>query len=203
MPCTDHSEKPNVSLPHEECRLSRRIVLKSALAAGLSLPFVSVSANAAEDPRKARPQVGDHFVFSAGDRKGQSVTVKDLPLGGPPLTVYAMDPATRTIRDGSRLNRVLLLRLAPEELSEQTRTVAAEGIVGYSAVCTHTGCDISEWKDAHLICPCHASTFDPKNRARVISGPAPGPLAALPLRLVDGVVTVAGPFSGRVGAKQK
>ncbi|MGH7963404.1 MAG: ubiquinol-cytochrome c reductase iron-sulfur subunit [Candidatus Binatia bacterium] len=178
-------------------------MLKSALGAGLSLPFVSLAANATEDPRKMRPRAGDHFVFPAGDRQGQIVTSQDLPLGGPPLTVYATDPATRTVRDGSRLNRVLLVRLAPEELAEHTRTVAAEGIVAYSAVCTHTACDVSEWKDAHLVCPCHASTFDPKNRARVMSGPAPRPLAALPLRLVDGVVTVAGPFAGRVGAQQQ
>jgi rieske iron-sulfur protein len=116
-----------------------------------------------------------------------------------------MEPTSQTIRDGSRLNQVLLIRLAPEELAEQTRAVAAEGIVGYSAVCTHTGCNISGWKGdtQHFVCPCHSSTFDPKDRARVTGGPASRPLAALPLRLVDGTVTVARPFSGRVGGDQK
>lgn len=196
-------DKPR-PLPQGERKpiLSRRTVLKSVLGVGLGLPLIA-AAGATEDLRKARPQTGDHFVVPAGARQGQSITLQDLPLGGPPLTVYAIDPATRTVRDGSRLNRVLLVRLAQEELAEPTREIAAEGVVGYSAVCTHTGCDVSEWQDAHFVCPCHASTFDPKNRARVMSGPAPGPLAMLPLRLVDGVVTVAGPFSGRVGVKQK
>lgn len=126
-------------------------------------------------------------------------------MGGPPVIAYPMDPGTQTVRDGSRLNRVLVVRLAQEELAEQTRALAAAGIVGYSAVCTHTGCDVSGWQGEtkHFVCPCHASAFDPKDRARVRGGPAPRPLAVLPLRLVDGRVTVAGSFSGRVGAEQK
>ena len=48
-------------------------------------------------------------------------------------------------------------------------------------------------------CPCHESEFDPSDGARVVGGPAPWQLAALPLKLVDGVLAVAGPFEGRVG----
>jgi Rieske Fe-S protein len=157
------------------------------------------------DPKKARPQVGDLLVFAVGDRVGHIITQQDVSPGGPPVTAYAKDPTTQVVRDGSRLNRVLLVRLATEALTEQTRAAAAEGIVGYSAVCTHTGCDVVGWESAtqHLICPCHSSAFDTKDRARVISGPAPKPLPALPLRVVDGQLIVAGPFSGRVGAEQK
>jgi rieske iron-sulfur protein len=185
--------------------LSRRALLRSTLALGLSLGLVGRAAGAPEDLRKARPQAGDVFVFSLGDRRGQLITPQDLPLGGPPVIAYPMELTSQTIRDGSRLNQVLLVRLAQEELAEQTRSVAAEGIVGYSAVCTHTGCNISGWKGdtKHFVCPCHTSAFDPKDRARVISGPAPRPLASLPLRLVDGKIAVAGPFSGRVGGDQK
>jgi len=185
--------------------LSRRTVLKSALGVGLGFRFVGLAAGATDELRKTRPQAGDFFTFSLGDRQGQLVTPQDLLLGGPPLIAYPLDPGTRTVRDGSRLNRVLVVRLAQEELTEQTRAVAAEGIVGYSAVCTHTGCDVSGWKAESkcFVCPCHTSAFDPKDRARVVSGPAPRPLAVLPLRLVDGKVTAAGSFSGRVGAEQK
>jgi Rieske Fe-S protein len=184
---------------------SRRTLLKSVLGAGMGLQFVAFTARAEGDPRRARPQAGDHFVFSLGDRQGQLIASQDLPLGGPPLIAYPLDPATHVVRDGSRLNKVLLVRLAQDGLAEQTRGISAEGIVCYSAICTHTGCDVSGWQGAtrHFVCPCHTSTFDPKDRARVISGPAPKPLAALPLQLVDGTVTAAGPFSGRVGAMQK
>jgi Rieske Fe-S protein len=180
-------------------------VLKSVLGVGLGFQFVGLAIGATEDPRRVRPQVGDFLVFSLGDRQGQIITLQDLSLGGPPVIAYPMDAGTQTVRDGSRLNQVLLVRLAQEELAEQTRAVAAEGIVGYSAICTHTGCDVSGWKTdtKHFVCPCHTSAFDPKDRARVVGGPAPRPLAALPLRLADGKVTVAGSFSGRVGAEQK
>ena len=56
--------------------------------------------------------------------------------------------------------------------------------------------------DDAFVCSCHASIFDPRNGAQVISGPAPRPLAALGLKLKDGVVTVASTFSGHVGASQ-
>jgi len=202
-------EKTGTAKRCEEClgprSLSRRTVLKSALAVGVSLQFVGRATSAAEDLRQVRPQVGDLFVVSLGDHQGQLVTLQDLQLGGPPVIAYPVDPSTQTPRDGSRLNRVLLVRLSENELSEQTRMSAAEGIVGYSAICPHTGCDVVGWKGdtQHFVCPCHSSTFDPKDRARVVSGPAPRPLAVLPLRLVDGKVTVAGPFSGRVGVEQK
>jgi Rieske Fe-S protein len=185
--------------------LSRRAVLKSTLGVGVGLQFIGRAVGAADDLRRARPQTDDFLVFSLGSRQGQIITLQDLSPGGPPVVAYPMEPQTRTVRDGSRLNQVLLVRFTQEELTEQTRAGAAEGIVGYSAVCTHTGCDVSGWKAEakYFICSCHASAFNPKDRARVMGGPAPRPLAALPVRVVDGRVTVAGPFSGRVGAIQK
>jgi rieske iron-sulfur protein len=210
MPYSENqSERSTFVHPCEQCLashfLSRRTMLKSALGIGLSFPFLSFAAHAADDPKKMRPQVGDLFVFSLGDRQGQVITPQDIPVGGPPIIVYPMDPSTQTIRDGSRLNRVLLVRLTPAEFTEPTRAATADGIVGYSAVCTHTGCDIVGWKSEtkELLCPCHASAFDPRDRARVLGGPASRALPLLPLQLADGKLTVARPFSGRVGADQK
>ena len=53
---------------------------------------------------------------------------------------WPLDPTDNTVRDGSRLNKVLLLRLDHESLDPVTRDRAAEGVVAYSAICTHTGC---------------------------------------------------------------
>ncbi len=185
--------------------VSRRTVLKSALGLGVSLHFASIAESAETDPKKLRPQIGDIFLFSAGAHQGQVVTLNNLPEGGPPAFAYPLDPKTQTLRDGSRLNRVLLVHLAQAALTDPTRAVAAEGVVGYSAICPHTGCDVSGWQadTQHLICPCHTSTFDPKDRARVVGGPAPRSLPLLPLQIADGKVTVAGAFSARVGAEQK
>jgi rieske iron-sulfur protein len=120
------------------------------------------------------------------------------------VTAYPMDFQSRTVRNGSRLNQVLLIRLDIEALTDDTRTRSATGIVAYSAICTHAGCDVADWKNdtQTLLCFCHYSEFDPKDSARVLEGPAPRRLAALPLKVADDVVMAAGGFSARVGFQQ-
>ena len=182
-------------------RPGRRAVLKLAVGVGLALPVAGLVSAQDADPRKARPQRNDRFVFAGGDRKGQLITLADLPAGGTPLVAYPMDPAARIVRDDSRLNQVLLVRLDPNRLNSDTRARAADGIVAYSAVCTHTGCDIWDWQPASstIKCPCHFSEFDLKESARVLNGPAPRRLPALPLKVVDGMPAVASGFVGRPG----
>ncbi|MGH3118643.1 MAG: ubiquinol-cytochrome c reductase iron-sulfur subunit [Gaiellales bacterium] len=179
----------------------RRAVLKLALGAGLCLPVAALAAAQDESGRKARPQANDRFVFGGGDRKGQVITLADLPAGGPLLTAYPMDPRSKVVRDDSRLNQVLLVRLDPRGLNGDTRARAADGVVAYSAVCTHTGCDVWEWQQSSstIKCLCHFSEFDLKDSARVLNGPAPRRLPALPLKVVDGMPAVAGGFVGRPG----
>src|SRR5215203_788612 len=116
--------------------VNRRTLLKSVLGTGVGLSLLRHAAHAADDPKKLRPQVGDLLVFSLGDRQGQVIMPQDLPVGGPPIIAYAMEPGTQTVRDGSRLNRVLLVHLIPADFTESTRPATADGIVGYSAVCT-------------------------------------------------------------------
>ena len=176
-------------------------MLKLAVVVGLALPRVGISGAQDDERRKARPQPNDRLVFAGGDRKGQLITLTDLPAGGPPLTAYPMDPTAKVVRDDSRLNQILLVRLDPKSLNGDTRERAADGIVAYSAVCTHTGCDAWDWQPASstIKCPCHFSEFDLKESARVLNGPAPRRLPALPLKVVDGAPTVAGGFVGRPG----
>jgi rieske iron-sulfur protein len=178
----------------------RRTVLALALGVGLGLPGVPLGAQSL-DPRKQRPQPNDRFVFADGARKGQTITLPDLPAGGRPVTAYPIDPASNTVRDDSRLNEVLLVRLDPARLNGDTRGRAAEGVVAYSAVCTHTGCDAWEWRPAEstIKCSCHFSEFDLNDGARVLNGPAPRRLPALPLKIVDGAPAVAEGFVGRPG----
>ena len=183
----------------------RRLLLQMALGTGLGLLVAERTEAQDVEPRNARPQAGDHFVFATGERQGATIMPGDLTLGGPPVTAYPVDPHTHAVRDGSRLNQVLLIQLDPAELSEATRTHAPQGIVAYSASCTHEGCDVGLWQGEAktLKCPCHDSEFDPKDGARVVTGPAPRRLPTLPLKMVDGVVMAAGSFAGRVGFKQE
>ena len=142
-------------------------------------------------------------MFAFGDKAGQIIKPEDLPLGGPQRLAYPIDPEAKVIRDGSLLNQVAIVRLDPSQLSADTQEYAADGVVAYSAICTHQGCPVSMWKaDANtLFCSCHAAQFDPKDRARVINGPAPRRLPMLPVRIADGMLIVAGGFVGTVGGQ--
>jgi rieske iron-sulfur protein len=183
------------------CCCQRRALLKAALTLGLGWPWLKGAMAQEGDPRHARPQAGDQFVFATGERKGAVIAPADLPLGGPQVLAYPMDPHTKTVRDGSRLNQVLLIRFEAEALVGDTRQRAAAGVVAYSAICTHAGCEVADWQAGTqtLMCFCHFSQFDPKDGARVVDGPAPRRLPALPLKVVDGVLMAAGGFVGRVG----
>lgn len=186
---------------------ARRVVLRTALAAGASLALSRASRADDEKPgAEERPQPGNVFVFSEGDGAGKRVMPASLPLGGPPALVWPMDSRAQVVRDGSRLNQVLLLRLDPASLDEDTRPYAVQGIVAYSAICTHAGCPVTGWvqDDAKLVlkCFCHNSEYDPRQRAKVVFGPAPRHLAVLPVKIVDGALTVAARFIGKVGPTQ-
>ncbi len=152
-----------------------------------------------------RPQKADVLVFSEGEHVGEVIKPQDLKLGGPPVQAWPKDPKTSVVRKGSRLNEVLVVRLDPAELDDETRSRAADGIVAYSAICSHTGRPVTGWlKGAAddndvLKCFCHNSEFDPRHSAKVVFGPALRRLAALPLTTADGSLTVAATFVGKVG----
>lgn len=177
---------------------TRRDVL--AVMSVVGLEAVAGVHSAAAEPESERPKEGDLLVANDGETV-VPLKLSDIPLGGPPVRAWPMDPAGNLVRKGSRLNKVLLLRLDPETLVGVTRERAADGVVAYSAICPHAGCDVSVWVDEQKIfeCSCHYSHFNPRDGAAVLDGPAPRALAALPLKIVDGNLVVAKPFTGRVG----
>jgi Rieske Fe-S protein len=79
---------------------------------------------------------------------------------------------------------VLLMRFDPAALSAAEKATAPDGVVAYSAVCTHQQCWVTDCG------------------GRVVGGPAPRPLPALPLKLSSGVLDVAAPFTDRVGGEK-
>lgn len=46
----------------------------------------------------------------------------------------------------------------------------------FTSVCPHQGCQVGEFTDKAIVCPCHGSRFDPMTGA-VLAGPADKPLA--------------------------
>jgi len=189
---------------------TRRTLILTALAAGVCIAANKSAAAADEDQpgSDVRPQKADLLVVSEGDEEGQVIKPQDLKPGGPPVRAWPKDPKTSVIRNGSRLNEVLVVRLDPAELDDKTRSHAADGIVAYSAICAHAGCPVTGWEKEEegdkdvFKCPCHNSEYDPRQGAEVVFGPAPRRLAALPLAIADGSLVVAAPFVGKVGAQQ-
>jgi rieske iron-sulfur protein len=179
------------------CRRQAMLGVALALSPWLKLP---ARADDQPDETEKRPQPGDHFVFLTGPKKGQPARAEDLELGGPQLQTYPADPKG-VVRDGSPLNLVLLVRVGSDGVNAETRARSADGVVAYSAICTHQACPVTMWsKDKNaMVCSCHGSTFVPKDGAEVIFGPAPMPLAALPLKSDSGLLIVAGGFVGALG----
>ena len=178
----------------------RRTVLKGALGLGLGLAAAPAVARIQDDAATIRPREGDLLV-KVGDSTAKPLTSGDVSPGAQPTVAWPMDPATNTVRSGSRFNRVILVKIDADTLSAETKPAAVDGIVAYAVICTHAGCDVADWlaEEQLLYCSCHFSKFDPKDGARVVDGPAPRSLPALPLRIVDRKLVVAKPFTTRVG----
>ena len=174
-----------------------------AASAGLGLALAARDARAQSDAARQRPREGDLLV-RANSTDLTPLTPEALPSGGAPVLAVPFDPVEKCARDGSRLNRILLLRLDPAQLDARTAERAAAGVVAYSSICPHTGCEVIAWHpDTQILeCPCHNSQYDPKAGARLVSGPSPRGLAALPLQITDGNLVVAHPFVGRLGIQQ-
>ena len=177
-------------------------MLKCGLGAGVAVGR-PLRCDAQDTPAALRPQPGDLLV-GLDDPAAKPLVPADVPIASAPVAAWAMTAIDRTVRSGSRLNRLLVQRFDEARLSGETRSRAAEGVVAYTAICTHTGCEVSEWlpDEGVLYCPCHFTKYDPRNGAAVVDGPAPRPLPALPLTVADGRLAVAAPFTARVSFEQ-
>jgi rieske iron-sulfur protein len=176
---------------HQEERLAtRRRILRWAIRVGtgafslaLLLPALALRSLTREVQEVT---AGDLLVYATGDQAGLPVDVATI----------APDMAVQVFPEGksdNERNLIELVRLAAD---------LPAGLVAYSAICTHLGCTVLPRlsEQGYIVCPCHASVFDPAADARVVSGPANRPLPALPIEVSsDGVVRAAGGFVGPVG----
>ncbi len=146
---------------------------------------------------------GDRLVFALGQNAGQPVT-----QGG-----FTQNEAVLAYPEGksdNHENLVMVAKLDPAAIKAPTDMAGtSQGVVAYSAICTHLGCTVRFSEEPmeqapfpHIHCPCHGAMFDPQKGATVLGGPAPRPLPQLPIKLNDkGEVIVAGPFSASIGVK--
>src|SRR5262245_52595019 len=82
---------------------------RQILAAGLVLTagVAADNARAQADPTRTRPQTGD-LLIRADNGEPVPLTPENVPLGLGQILAWPLDPANDVVRNGSRLNKVLL-----------------------------------------------------------------------------------------------
>jgi Rieske Fe-S protein len=183
------------------CRLALGLPRRTVLQGMAAIGGVAVAGPAfAQSDADLPPQVGD---FLSIREDGRPLEVKDLRAGTSPKTAYAVSPEG-VVRNADYMNTLLAVRFAEDDLSDAAKETAVEGILVYSAICTHAGCEVTNWirEEKNMECPCHGSHFDPKDNGAVVFGPASRKLPQIGVEIVDDKLVVASGFDSRVGGDE-
>ncbi|MBL0886590.1 cytochrome bc1 complex Rieske iron-sulfur subunit [Myceligenerans indicum] len=155
-----------------------------------------------------------HTIWKKGTRlaldpSGRPIKASDVNIGSAfhvvPETTEEFRQSHEWITEKSKAV-VLMVRVRPEDLksdqSPEGEQWSYDGIVAYSKICTHVGCPVAlyEQQTHHLLCPCHQSTFDVADSAKVVFGPANRPLPQLPIAVDDeGYLVAQDDFAEPIG----
>ncbi|TCO51987.1 ubiquinol-cytochrome c reductase iron-sulfur subunit [Kribbella antiqua] len=126
--------------------------------------------------------------------------VNAIPANLPPL----QEESAVEYQNARAKAAVIVVRIRPTEIRTKPgrENWGIDGILCYSKICTHVGCPISLYEQTthHVLCPCHQSTFDLADSAKVVFGPAARPLPQLPLAVdSEGYLVAQSDFTEPVG----
>jgi len=164
----------------QQCQLDnsvdqgKRQTIKWVSMGGLTmLPFMNAQAQS-EDTL--------YLVDADAENDFKPLRPADLAIGKP-LLVFPFDSKSGKLKNESRMNKLVVIRLPEDQMTPETRARSASGVLAYSGICTHQGCEVKTWisKENSLACFCHASKFALLDSAKVTAGPAPRPLPAISL----------------------
>lgn len=200
----------------DESGIGRRPLIRNSLLGSMGLlaaPAVVMLKDLGPNPNGAL----ESTIWTSGmrlvrDVVGTPIRASDLELGdlinGAPEALFPSEDNGYPEIEGVELNvekakgAIIVVRIEPQDLSEKTANWSIGGVVAYSKICTHVGCPISLYERTthHVLCPCHQSTFDLADNARVVFGPAARPLPQLPLDVDDeGYLIAQSDFEEPVG----
>jgi ubiquinol-cytochrome c reductase iron-sulfur subunit len=212
----------------DESGIGRRPLVRNSLLGAVTVllaPAVVLlrdlgETNAQVTEAAAYPGAGlEHTVWEEGmrvvrDVVGTPIRPGDMEIGdlfnAEPAMLFEVDDEGHLVLEGvvrqiaKSKGSVVVVRMDPAENNPAPGRAdwAVDGILCYSKICTHVGCPISlyEKKTHHLLCPCHQSTFDLADAAKVVFGPAARPLPQLPLMVDDeGYLVAQSDFKEPVG----
>lgn len=195
----------------EDSGIGRRGMLKGAVVTAVALAPLSIvvpligEVGGDWNVDKFRHTLWKKGTKLARDPSGEPIKASDVTIG----SAYHVIPATLNTDEHGWMEEkakaiVLMVRLDPADLKEreERKSWSYEGIVAYSKVCTHVGCPVAlyEQQTHHLLCPCHQSTFDIADGAKIVFGPANRPLPQLPISVDDeGYLIAQSDFAEPVG----
>ena len=194
----------------QDSGIGRRSLLKGAVVSAVALAPLAI----------AVPLIGEvgadwnvskfrHTLWTKGKRlardpSGTPIKASDVTIGSAFHVIpEGLQDADHWIEEKAKAV-VLMVRLDPADLKEsgERASWSYEGIVAYSKICTHVGCPVAlyEQQTHHLLCPCHQSTFDVADGAKVVFGPATRALPQLPIAVDDeGYLVAQSDFHEPVG----
>lgn len=187
--------------------ITRRNILKASIGvASVSLLGAMLSSFGTIKPQSSKANerkpitAGDKLVYAMGPKKGQKITQESLKLDKGALAF--------PLGKEEHLNLIMIIHEMQAEFKPPTHlNWVLNGIVAYSAICTHMGCTV-DWHPKsqtpapypHIFCPCHQSMYNIFEGAKVVSGPAPRPLPQLPIKFgANDEIVADGDFDGPVG----
>jgi ubiquinol-cytochrome c reductase iron-sulfur subunit len=192
----------------QESQLGRRKLIRNTMFGALALvPLSGVMLLRDLGPLpedKLRHTLWSKGMLIINQNTNQPLRPEDVAVGS--LTFAVPDGLEETQSDYQEQiakAALMIVRLAPEDIKDKReRDWAHQGIVAFSKICTHVGCPISlyEQQTHHVLCPCHQSTFDLSDGARVIFGPAGHALPQLRISVNNqGYLEALGDFEEPVG----
>jgi ubiquinol-cytochrome c reductase iron-sulfur subunit len=216
-----------LSIGYEESGLARRpLVLYSLL--GAMLGPVAIMVVGLRDLGPTNAQVADaekgtglqHTIWKKGMRVvrdviGTPIRASDLEIGdlvnAAPEAQFPTEENGYPEVEGAELQvlkskgAIIVVKMEPDEIKpvDGRENWTVDGVICYSKICTHVGCPISLYERTthHVLCPCHQSTFDLADGAKVVFGPAHRPLPQLPLAVdEEGYLIAQADFNEPIGA---
>ncbi|HET8915585.1 MAG TPA: Rieske 2Fe-2S domain-containing protein, partial [Propionibacteriaceae bacterium] len=208
----------------EESGFTRRKLIRNSLLASVGLlgvPAVVMLRDLGPLPFDGTADDPNNTVWAKGMRVVNDITgtpfkPEDIQIGtlvnGEPGIFFENEDANlgQTPIEGSELQSakakaaVIMVRIQPDQITPSTQAAnwGIDGILCFSKICTHVGCPISlyEQQTHYVLCPCHQSTFDLADNAKVVFGPANRPLPQLPITVDDeGFIVAQEGFTEPVG----